>query len=95
MNLTLLDEFKKPFWCISSPVSMTQEKASVCYDYDGDHFLIHYGDSDGQVKMKLIRAKEQQQLFLVSLVVYVTVGKVNKHFGRHYESCSTAGGVSY
>ncbi|XP_051266303.1 F-box only protein 15 [Dicentrarchus labrax] len=84
MNLTLLDEFKKPFWCVSSPVSTEQEKTPVSYDYDGEHFLIHYQDSGGQVKMRLVWMEEQRQFFLISLVVYVTVRKVNKHFSRDY-----------
>lgn len=84
MSLTLLDEFKKPFWCVSSPVSMELEKTPFSYDYDGEHFLIHYLDSDGQVKMKLVWMKEQKQFFLISLVVYVSVCKVNKHFSRDY-----------
>lgn len=85
MNVTLRDEFGKPFWCVSSLVSMRPQKLSVCYDRDGEHFLIHHQDSDGQVKMELVRAEEQQhQVFLVSLVVCVTVSKVNEHFGRNY-----------
>ncbi|XP_054479278.1 F-box only protein 15 [Anoplopoma fimbria] len=84
MSLTLLDEFKKPFWCVSSPVSMELEKTPVSYDYDGEHFLIHCQDSDGQVKMKLVWMEEQKQFVLISLVVYVTVCKVNKHFSTHY-----------
>lgn len=84
MNLTLLDEFKNPFWCVSSPLSMMPEKTPVCYDYDGEHFLIHYKDSEGQVKMELVWMEEQKQFFLVSLVVYVSVSKVNEHFDRDY-----------
>lgn len=84
MSLTLLDEFKKPFWCVSSPVSMELERTPVSYDYDGEHFLIHYLDSDGQVKMKLVWMEEQKQFFLIGLVVYVSVCKVNKHFSRDY-----------
>ncbi|XP_070709498.1 F-box only protein 15 [Pempheris klunzingeri] len=84
MNLTLLEEYKKPFWCVSSPVSMELETTSVSYDYDGEHFLVHYQDSDGQVKMKLVLMKEQKRFFLLSLVVYVTVCKVNQHFSRDY-----------
>ncbi|XP_075906465.1 F-box only protein 15 isoform X2 [Nelusetta ayraudi] len=34
MSVTLLDEFRKPFWCVSSLVSMRPEKSSVCYDRD-------------------------------------------------------------
>lgn len=84
MNVTLLDEFSKPFWCVSSPVSMQPEKASVCYDRDGEHFLVHYRDSEGQVKMELVWIEEQKQVFLISLVVSVTVDKVNEHFNREY-----------
>ncbi|XP_074478193.1 F-box only protein 15 [Sebastes fasciatus] len=84
MNLTLLDEFRKPFWCVGSPVSMEPEKTPVSYDYNGEHFLIHYQDSDGQLEMELVWMKEQKQFVLISLVVYVTVGKVNQHFSRDY-----------
>ncbi|KAM7369974.1 hypothetical protein PAMP_011261 [Pampus punctatissimus] len=49
MSLTLLDEFKKPFWCVSSPVSIKPEKMPTSYDYDGEDFLIHYQDLDGQL----------------------------------------------
>ncbi|XP_042366772.1 F-box only protein 15 [Plectropomus leopardus] len=84
MSLTLLDEFKKPFWCVGSPVSLELEKTSVFYDYDGEHFQIHYQDSDGQVKMKLVWMKEQKQFVVIGLVVCVTVSKVNEHFSRDY-----------
>lgn len=64
---------------------MLPQKSSVCYDRDGEHFLIHHQDLDGQVKMELVRMEEpQQQVFLVSLIVCVTVDKINKHFGRNY-----------
>nr|XP_020455653.1 F-box only protein 15 isoform X2 [Monopterus albus] len=84
MSLTLLDEFRKPFWCISCPVSMELQKSALSYDYDGEHHLIHYQDSEGQVKMKLVWMDEQKQFVLVSLVVYVITCKVNKHFSREY-----------
>ncbi|XP_074549841.1 F-box only protein 15 isoform X2 [Halichoeres trimaculatus] len=85
MSLTLVDEFKKPFWCVSSPVFLElQKKPHVVYDYDGEHFLMHYQDSDGQVKMELVWMEEQKRFFLISLVVFVTVCKVNKYFSRDY-----------
>ncbi|XP_040921881.1 F-box only protein 15 [Toxotes jaculatrix] len=84
MSLTLLDEFRKPFWCVSSPVSMRLDKTHVSYDYDGEHFLIHYQDSDGQVKIKLEWMKEEKRFVVISLVVYVSVSNVNKQFGRDY-----------
>ncbi|KAF0028159.1 hypothetical protein F2P81_019246 [Scophthalmus maximus] len=82
MSLTLLDEFRKPFWCVSSPVSMQPEETPVSYDYDGEHFLIHYLDSDGQVKVTLVWMKER--FVVISLVVYMSVSKVNKHFSTDY-----------
>ncbi|CAM9128553.1 unnamed protein product [Lampetra planeri] len=82
MSLTLLDEFKNPFWCVSSPVSVTPDDAAT-FDYDGEHSLIHYQDSDGQMKIRLVW-KNQMTFFLRSLVVYVTTSKVNKHFNTDY-----------
>lgn len=82
MSLTLLDEFSKPFWCVSSPVSVAPGQAPARYDYNGGHFLARYEDSGGKVEMQL--AQKEEQLFLVSLVVFVPVGKVNRHFGRNY-----------
>ncbi|XP_034015559.1 F-box only protein 15 [Thalassophryne amazonica] len=81
---TLLDEFHNPFWCFTAPVSMKLMEKPVSYDYDGDHFLIHYQDSHGQVKMAIVWLKEQKQFYLVSLVVYLSIHKVNVHFGRNY-----------
>lgn len=65
---------------------MELEKTHFCYDYDydGEHFLIHYLDSDGQVKMKLVWMKEHSQFVVISLVIYLSVSNVNKHFGRAY-----------
>lgn len=76
----LLDEFHKPFWCVSSPISMVSGQIPVHYDYDGDPFFAWY--SGGKVEMQL--AWMEKQFSLVSLVVFVPVGKVNRHFGRDY-----------
>ncbi|XP_030612782.1 F-box only protein 15 isoform X2 [Archocentrus centrarchus] len=84
MNLTLLDEFRKPFKCVTSPVSVGLANTTLCYDYDGEHYRIHYQDSDIQVKMMLDWMKEQKQFILISLAVYVSADYVNKHFGRNY-----------
>lgn len=84
MSLTLLDEFRKPFKCVTSPVSAELKRTPACYDYDGEHYLIHYQDSDIQVKMRLVWMNEQKQFILISLVVYVSVCYVNKYFRRDY-----------
>lgn len=83
MSLTLLDEFDKHFWCVSSPVSMAPGQTPMCYDYSGEHFLSRYEDSGGKVEMQLARTGEQK-FVLVSLVFFVPVAKLNRHFGRDY-----------
>uniref|UniRef100_A0A8C9YAF7 F-box domain-containing protein n=1 Tax=Sander lucioperca TaxID=283035 RepID=A0A8C9YAF7_SANLU len=84
VSLTLLDEFQKPFWCVSSPISIMMAKRQQSFDYSGEHFVMDFKDSDGQVKMKLVWFKEQKQFFLISLTVYISIFKVNKHFSRAY-----------
>eukprot|EP00064_Thunnus_orientalis_P016534 superscaffoldBa00003302_g16600 len=84
MTLTLLDEFQKPFWCVSSPICIKMAKNPLSFDYSGEHFLMEYRNPDGQVKMKLVWLKEQKQFFLISLTIYVSVFKVNKHFSTEY-----------
>ncbi|XP_038563964.1 F-box only protein 15-like isoform X4 [Micropterus salmoides] len=84
LSLTLLDEFRKPFWCLSSPIWVRMAKHTLSFDYDGEPFLMDHQDSDGKVKMRLVWLKEQKQFFLISLSVYVSIFKVNKHFSRDY-----------
>ncbi|XP_042076119.1 F-box only protein 15 isoform X1 [Haplochromis burtoni] len=86
MTLTLLDEFQKPFWCVSTPVTISVVKKSQSLGYSGTNFLMVYRSSEGQVKMKLVRLKEQQQFFLVGLTLYVSILKVNAHFSTKYKS---------
>ncbi|KAK5850239.1 hypothetical protein PBY51_014505 [Eleginops maclovinus] len=82
LSVTLLDFCNGQFWCVGSAVALQLQETPVCYDYDGEHFLIHYRDSEGRVEIKLV--KEQRRFVVVSLAVYVAVGKVNKHFSTHY-----------
>lgn len=85
MTLTLLDEFRIPFWCVSSAVSLKAEQPECSdYDYDGEHLIIHYKDQDGQVKMNLVHNNEQKLYTVISLVIYITTSKINSHFGTHY-----------
>lgn len=86
MTLTLLDEFQKPFWCVSTPITISVVKKSQSLGYSGTNFLMVYRSSEGQVKMKLVRLKEQQQFFLVGLTLYVSILKVNAYFSTKYKS---------
>lgn len=83
MTLTLLDEFKNPFWYVCSPVCLKAQQTDYSYSYDGDHFMIHYQDMDGHVKMNLVQ-KEQKQYIVISLVLYIATAKINYHFGTSY-----------
>ncbi|XP_061815719.1 F-box only protein 15-like isoform X2 [Nerophis lumbriciformis] len=69
MVMTLLEEAHKPLWCVSRPVSIQMVRKPPCSDYNGDHFLLAYKDAQGEVRMTLVRLKEQGQFFVVSLVL--------------------------
>ncbi|KAM3587676.1 uncharacterized protein V6R79_011634 [Siganus canaliculatus] len=84
ITLTLLDEFQKPFWCVSSPICVVRAQQTLSFDYGGEHFLMQHHSPEGRVEMKLVWLKEQKQFFLISLVVYISVAKVNEHFSRQY-----------
>uniref|UniRef100_A0A8C6WUJ1 F-box domain-containing protein n=1 Tax=Neogobius melanostomus TaxID=47308 RepID=A0A8C6WUJ1_9GOBI len=85
MTLTLLDEFNLPVWCVSSAVCLKADESGYTdYNYEGDYFLIHYTDEDGQVKINLVHDGEQQIHTVVGLVVYIATSKINSHFGTNY-----------
>ncbi|XP_048031344.1 F-box only protein 15 isoform X1 [Megalobrama amblycephala] len=85
INLTVWDEAKQPFWCVSAPVVMTKaNQDTVSYDFGGERFSILYQDSEGRVEMRLKQMEYKEQYFVVNLVIYISVAKVNKHFGRDY-----------
>ncbi|XP_004862017.1 F-box only protein 15 isoform X3 [Heterocephalus glaber] len=85
MDVTLLDEHRKPFWCLSSAVYM---RPAVCPS-DGPHFLgqtyyIDYKDVEGRVHAELVWIEETEEYFIVSLVLYLSVAKINHWFGTKY-----------
>lgn len=57
---------------------------AVSYDFDGGSFSILYQDSEARVEMRLKQMEYKEQYFVVNLVIYIAVAKVNKHFRRDY-----------
>ncbi|XP_010141966.1 PREDICTED: F-box only protein 15 [Buceros rhinoceros silvestris] len=85
MNVTLLDEAGKPFWCFSAPVYMDLcSKTSGLYDYMGPLYTTAYADSGGKVCVELVWLEETKEYFIVSLVLYISTKKVNNWFGTNY-----------
>ncbi|KAG8504373.1 F-box only protein 15 [Galemys pyrenaicus] len=85
MDVTLLDECAKPFWCVSSPVRMRPCPSPP----DGPHFLgptcrVDYADEDGRVCAELVWMEETEEHFLVSLVLHLSLAKVNRWFGTRH-----------
>ncbi|XP_075824239.1 F-box only protein 15 isoform X2 [Microtus pennsylvanicus] len=85
MDLTVLEEYRKPFWCVTSPVHLR----SVPHPSDGPHFQGHtyyvdYMDPEGGVHAELLWIEETEEYFLVSLVLYLSVAKINHWFGTAY-----------
>ncbi|XP_041496856.1 F-box only protein 15 isoform X3 [Microtus oregoni] len=85
MDLTVLEEYRKPFWCVTSPVHLR----SVPHPSDGPHFQGHtyyvdYMDPEGGVHAELLWIEETEEYFIVSLVLYLSVAKINHWFGTAY-----------
>ncbi|XP_026698397.1 F-box only protein 15 isoform X1 [Athene cunicularia] len=85
MDVTLLDETGKPFWCFSAPVHMEPSaKASCLYDYMGPIYTIDYADAEGKVSVELIWLEETKEYIIVNLVLYISTKKVNDWYGTNY-----------
>lgn len=85
MDVTLLDETGKPFWCFSAPVYMElSSKASSLYDYMGRIYTTDYADSEGKVCVELVWLEETKEYFIVNLVLYISTKKVNNWYGTNY-----------
>ncbi|KAB0361004.1 hypothetical protein FD754_005160 [Muntiacus muntjak] len=85
VDLTLLEEYGKPFWCFSSPVCVRCCPGPS----DGPHFLgeayyVDYSDSEGKLHMELVWIEETEEYFIVSLALYLRLAKVNQWFGTKY-----------
>ncbi|XP_066506104.1 F-box only protein 15 isoform X1 [Hoplias malabaricus] len=85
LTLTVLDEAGFPFWCVSAPVAVTKSvEMEVLYDCSGDGACLRYEDKEGKVEVQLQWVEDQKQYFIVNLVISLSLGKINKHFGRNY-----------
>ncbi|KAI7792813.1 putative F-box only protein 15 [Triplophysa rosa] len=85
MNLTLWDEAEQPFWCVTAPVVIANaDEDEVSYDVDGESVSILYHNEEGRVEIWLKRIEERDEYSVDSLVIYISVFKVNEHFGRSY-----------
>ncbi|XP_056186748.1 F-box only protein 15 isoform X3 [Falco biarmicus] len=85
MDVTLLDEIGRPFWCFSAPVCMElSSKASSLFDYMGHIYTIDYTDSEGKVCVELVWLEETKEYFIVNLVLYISTKKVNNWYGTNY-----------
>lgn len=85
MDVTVLDETQKPFWCFSAPVCMElSSKVSNLYDYMGHIYTTVYADSEGKICAELVWLEETKEYFIVSLVLYISTEKVNNWYGTKY-----------
>ncbi|XP_048452056.1 F-box only protein 15 isoform X3 [Rhincodon typus] len=85
MDVTILDEAEKPFWCLSSPVALHSVSTStIRYNYLGERQAIDYKDPEGKVHIELMWLEEEKQYYIVNLVLYFSVKKVNAWFATNY-----------
>ncbi|XP_039092338.1 F-box only protein 15 isoform X1 [Hyaena hyaena] len=81
MDITLLDEYGKPFWCFSSPVCLRPLGPLDGPNFLGQTYYVDYADTEGKVHMELVWIKETEEYFIVSLALYLRVAKINQWFG--------------
>ncbi|XP_054439355.1 F-box only protein 15 [Pteronotus mesoamericanus] len=79
MDVTVLDEYGKPFWCFSSPVCMRASPRPP----DDPHFVgqtscIDCTDTAGALHMELAWIKETEEHFVVSLVLFLGLAGVGR-----------------
>ncbi|NXA33505.1 FBX15 protein, partial [Eudromia elegans] len=85
MDVTVLDETRKPFWCFSAPVNMElSSKTSGLYDYMGHIYTTEYADSEGKVSVDFVWLEETKEYYVVNLVLYISTKKVNSWYGTNY-----------
>ncbi|XP_070131961.1 F-box only protein 15 isoform X9 [Equus caballus] len=85
MDITLLDEYGKPFWCFSSPVCMrSSPRPSDGPNFLGQTYYVDYMDSEGKVHVQLVWIEETEEYFIVNLVLYLSIAKINHWFGTKY-----------
>ncbi|NWV27084.1 FBX15 protein, partial [Origma solitaria] len=85
MDLTLLEDTRKAFWCFSAPVCMElSSKSSGLYEYMGHIYTADYADSEGKVCVEFVWLEETKEYLIVSLVLYVSTKKVNSWYGTNY-----------
>ncbi|XP_072323254.1 F-box only protein 15 isoform X6 [Scyliorhinus torazame] len=85
MDVTILDEAEKPFWWVSSPVAMHPDcTPGVRYSYLGKRQAVDYKDGEGKVHMELMWLEEENQYYIVNLVLFFTVKKINAWFSTNY-----------
>nr|XP_030724034.1 F-box only protein 15 isoform X6 [Globicephala melas] len=85
MDLTLLEEYGKPFWCFSSPVCMRPSPGpSDGPAFLGETYRVDYADAEGRVHLELVWIEETGEYFIVSLALYLRVAKINHWFGTKY-----------
>ncbi len=80
MTLTVLDEAQRPFWCVSSTVKLYKRERVLDLEYEGEQFIVLYGDAEGKVKMTFVLEEEFQHYLLVQLVTIFPADKVKRHF---------------
>ncbi|XP_053101754.1 F-box only protein 15 isoform X2 [Hemicordylus capensis] len=85
MDVTVLDDSQKPFWCFSAPVNMElSSKRSTLYEYLGPSYFLKHTDSTGEVYVELVWMEETKEYYIVNLVLYLSTQKVNSWFGTDY-----------
>ncbi|XP_052011554.1 F-box only protein 15 isoform X2 [Apodemus sylvaticus] len=85
VDVTLLDEDTRPFWCVSSPVCMRSAHPSDGTNFLGHTYCVDYMDTEGGLRAELVWIEETEEYFIVSLSIYLSIAKFNFGLGQNTE----------
>ncbi|XP_022092006.1 F-box only protein 15-like isoform X2 [Acanthaster planci] len=85
LDVTMHDEFLKPFWCISCPVTVEKTHDSVVnYNYDGDPYVITHSGDKGSVNLYSIWDHSKEQYVITGVILDVSLDAINAWFSTNY-----------
>ncbi|XP_038069921.1 F-box only protein 15-like isoform X2 [Patiria miniata] len=85
LDVTIHDEFLKPFWCLSCPVKVAKAVDSIVnYSYDGEAYVISHSGEKGSVKINLIWDHSKEQYAVTGVFLDISLEAINAWFSTNY-----------
>ncbi|XP_053363461.1 F-box only protein 15 [Clarias gariepinus] len=78
MTVSVLDEARKPVWCISTSAAIVPHRFNaMCDNYEGEQFVLWCEDAHGKLKMILVWMQDLHVYCIISLHIWIREENVN------------------